>query len=358
MAHVAKYAKGAVGNMFAHYARSRSDVVRSNENIDPARTHLNYNLAPQHKGGQVAFLRRRLAEVKVQKRADVNLFCDWIVTIPKDFLDTHPDREREFFENTYNFLKEKYGEENVISAYVHRDEVTPHMHFAFIPVVQDKKRGGFKVSAKEALTRSDLRSFHDELTMHLLKNMGYVIPILNQATKDGNRSIKELKRSTASRERQKLMDEVNALQDERKALQGLVDDLRAGSDKIQNLPKGKKTKIGQNIVLTPEEYQQLTKAAAANSWESIQLKDTQRMIERLQDRNRELESRSKERELLKENQQLKRDNLDLAAKNASLLLEQMQIHQAIDLLPISDREKERTKTGNSYPVKRNLDFEL
>ena len=56
MAHVEKYARGAVGNMFDHYARGRGNVERSNQNINPARTHLNYNLAPEHQGGQVGFL--------------------------------------------------------------------------------------------------------------------------------------------------------------------------------------------------------------------------------------------------------------------------------------------------------------
>ena len=41
------------------------------------------------------------------------------------------------------------AKENVISAYVHFDEVTPHMHYAFVPVVEDKKKGGYKLSAKK-----------------------------------------------------------------------------------------------------------------------------------------------------------------------------------------------------------------
>ena len=54
-----------------------------------------------------------------------------------------PDKEqveRLFFERTYRFLCDRYGEQNVISAYVHKDEKTPHMHFAFVPVTEDKKQ--------------------------------------------------------------------------------------------------------------------------------------------------------------------------------------------------------------------------
>ena len=44
MAHVEKFARGTTGVMCGHYGRTEGDGVRrSNENIDPARTHLNYN---------------------------------------------------------------------------------------------------------------------------------------------------------------------------------------------------------------------------------------------------------------------------------------------------------------------------
>ena len=53
-------------------------------------------------------------------------------------------------------MNERYGKENVISAYVHFDEVTPHMHY-FVPVVEDKKKGGYKLSAK----KHNKRGFED-----------------------------------------------------------------------------------------------------------------------------------------------------------------------------------------------------
>ena len=77
--------------------------------------------------------------MKVQNRKDVNLMCTWIVTVPKDL----PENEHEqFFKTTFDFLSDRYGKENIISAYVHMDETIPHMHFAFIPGVPDKKKQG------------------------------------------------------------------------------------------------------------------------------------------------------------------------------------------------------------------------
>ena len=83
MAHVAKYTRSAIGRLMGHYNREKDDGVnRNNESIDPERTDENYFL----KSGSVDSLNERLSQVKVCKRADVNVLCDWVVTLPKDTL--------------------------------------------------------------------------------------------------------------------------------------------------------------------------------------------------------------------------------------------------------------------------------
>ena len=193
MAHIEKFNRAAIGHMLAHYDRGAERI--GNECVDRTRSHLNYNLAaelqPKRQGD---FIKQRCSEVKVQNRKDVNLMCTWIVTVPKDL----PENEHEqFFKTTFDFLSDRYGKENVISAYVHMDETTPHMHFAFIPVVPDKKKQGkFKVSAKERINRFELCSFHFELEQALSAALGHSVGILNGATKDGNKSVTRLKRES------------------------------------------------------------------------------------------------------------------------------------------------------------------
>lgn len=250
MAHAAKFAANAVGRMCGHYGRTEGDGVRrSNENIDPARTHLNYNLAPEHDGGQIAFMQKRLSEVKLQKRADVNVLCDWVVTLPVDekFKRFNPEIQRietiKFFRATYDFLERRYGRENVVSAYVHMDEKTPHLHFAFIPVTEDKKKGGFKVSAKEVLSRSDLRTFHTDL-QKALRERGVILDVLNGATKDGNKTVAELKKESIRAEVQTVerqgmervravRAEVERVEREAAAARLEAEEARVHADKVQ-----------------------------------------------------------------------------------------------------------------------------
>lgn len=204
MANYKKFTRGALGVILAHYDRSKNNITG---NIDWDRTHLNYNLAPKE-GKQIEILNERLSEVKVQNRADVNVLCCWVVTMPK----TLPvEKEPEFFRQTYQFLENKYGKDNVVSAYVHKDEVTPHIHFAFIPVVQDKRKDRLKVSASECVTRLDLQKFHDELQDHLENKLGCQVDILNEATREGNQSIKELKRKSATERLQEANEKADGI---------------------------------------------------------------------------------------------------------------------------------------------------
>ncbi len=193
MAHLEKYSKAAVGHLIAHYDRQAGNI--GNESVDRTRSHLNYNLAaelqPMKQGD---FIKQRCSEVKVQKRKDVNVMCTWVVTAPKDVSE---NEQAVFFKAAFDFMADRYGRENVISAYVHLDETTPHIHFAFVPVVEDKKKGGFKVSAKERIDRKELRSFHQELEQAVSAVLGHPVGILNEATKQGNMTIAELKQATA-----------------------------------------------------------------------------------------------------------------------------------------------------------------
>lgn len=143
MAHLAKYTRGSIGNLTRHYERAKSEktgeyIKFSNQDIDVSRTCENYNLAPER--NQLKFIKQRCDEVHCLKRKDVNVMCSWVVTLPKNF---DKEKERKFFEECYNFLKDRYGgEKNVISAYVHKDEITPHLHYSFVPVIFDSKKIG------------------------------------------------------------------------------------------------------------------------------------------------------------------------------------------------------------------------
>lgn len=202
MAHLEKCKANQVNGLCLH--DSRACKGHSNEEIDVERSHLNYNLAESIQPlNHNDFIKQRLSEVKCIKRADVNIMASWCVTLPKDYQGD----ERAFFESAFSFMADKYGAKNVISAYVHNDEKTPHLHFKFMPIVEDK--GVEKVCFDKCVTRKDYQSFHKELKAHLESDLGIPCNILNGATENGNKSVLELKKQTLMEQNQEL-ERVNA----------------------------------------------------------------------------------------------------------------------------------------------------
>lgn len=238
MAHVAKYTRSQIGGLTRHFERAKKESGEyqafGNQEIDIARSHLNYNLAPVRDGGQLGFIKQRVSKVHCLNRADVNVMCSWVVTAPKGLGE---DEHGVFFDEVYGFLNGRYGDgsdRNVISAYVHMDETTPHIHYAFVPVVWDEKKQKDKVSAKMVVHRRDLQSFHPDLERHMAEVFGREIGILNEATKDGNRTIEELKRGSALAELQKAQEEMLEIRDEKERTLVTVSNAHSTAFKLRN----------------------------------------------------------------------------------------------------------------------------
>ena len=333
VAHMMKHNKASCGHMFAHFDRQAEHI--SNENVDRARSHQNYNLATHQDMGQGDFVKQRCSEVRCQNRKDVNVMVSWVITAPKDL----PEQEHQaFFKASYDFCKNRYGEKNVVSSYVHMDEVTPHMHFAFVPVTEDKKRGGFKVSAKEVVNRADLQTFHSDLSDFLKQELGYEIGVINEATKEGNKSILELKRKSAAEQVQEATLEASKIvSDAQKEAQTIKDNLVAvnaeyeakkayikEADKVSSIstlypPEAKITEKG---LINKQKYV----TVPAQMWEAKHVSANEKSY--VQKANKALEEHIKEfrysssgryvRELELEIKSLREENAHLSYENSSL----------------------------------------
>lgn len=251
MAHAAKYASAAVGHLAAHYERRKDGkgeyVKFGNQDIDLQRTHLNYNLAPQRKIGQREFIRQRLSEVPHAKRKDLIVMCDWVVTLPKEIksmdgreLIDHAALSKIFFQRTYDFLAGRYGKENTVSAYVHLDEISDHMHFSFVPVIEDKKKDGWKISAKDLISRKELRAFHTELERYLDSFGDIHFGVINEATKEGNRTVAELKQAANIEKTAETAQKLDKATQELRAIEQQIEPLRAVKADVEAIPVERK----------------------------------------------------------------------------------------------------------------------
>lgn len=198
--HVEKFTKQAAPNIFDHCGRSESNRVcdRSNQEIHPELSHLNYNLAAEvQPKNPIEYLNERLSEIYVHGNASV-AFASWTITAPKTLKS---EEEEKFFKHAYDRFVQIYGEKNVISAFVHYDETTPHMHFCFIPVTEGKH--GEKLCAKAVINRNTLQKMHPDMEKYVSEKLGHHVDILNGVTREGNLAMKDYKRKKALEDIQK-----------------------------------------------------------------------------------------------------------------------------------------------------------
>lgn len=192
MAHIAKYKATSVGHMLAHYRRDESSLGR--DNIDPKRVKNDMVVAHYtNKDGKLVVGRvvpregepnwgtveRRIERVNEAQKAagkratrkDAVVMADVVVTLPDNVRKGDEDR---FFRLTYWYLSNKFGIDNMMGGYVHKDEVlkdgTPardHMHAPFTPILDGR------FNYKQMCPRSFYQSMHKELGDYLERCLGY-----------------------------------------------------------------------------------------------------------------------------------------------------------------------------------------
>lgn len=91
---------------------------------------------------------------------------DTLITASPEFFKGISVKETEaFFQWAADFLIQRVGRENIVSAVVHMDEKTPHMHLTFVPLTKDNR-----LSAKEILgNRASLSKWQDDFHAHMVK---------------------------------------------------------------------------------------------------------------------------------------------------------------------------------------------
>ena len=140
----AKHKGGASKALSAHHERTK-DSYASNPDIDLSRTAQNFHLVTPRWSYEQE-IKHRIQTAGCRVRKDSVKFVDTLVTVSPEFAKAHEAEMPEYFRRAFDFLKERVGEENIISAVVHMDEKTPHMHLCFVSLTRDKR-----LSAKEIL---------------------------------------------------------------------------------------------------------------------------------------------------------------------------------------------------------------
>ena len=171
-----KYKRENLKGIFRHNERRNKNY--SNENIDKEKSYLNYSLkSPQYSYEREFDRIKEKYNLKGQIKKVSNIACEYIITSDHDYFENIGEEEtKRFFETAYKFVCEykDLGEKYIMSATVHRDEQTPHMHLIFLPVVHttDKKGNPIdKLACSEFWKAKDsYRQLQDAFYKYMVEN--------------------------------------------------------------------------------------------------------------------------------------------------------------------------------------------
>ena len=160
----AKYKGPEIGHIESHNERTKEKYA-SNPDVDTGRSHLNFHLVmPERKYRAEA--EKQIAAAGCRTRSDSVRVVEALVTASPEFFKGKKHSEvKAYFTEALDFIKQNQNSETIISAVVHMDEKTPHMHLCFVPLTEDKR-----LSAKEIVgNKKKLTWWQDEFWKHMVK---------------------------------------------------------------------------------------------------------------------------------------------------------------------------------------------
>lgn len=176
--HMSK-AKGNDSRMTAHIERTVQP-----KNADPSLTHLNKELIEFPKGvtNRTQAIQHRIETAGIKRK----ITKDQIRVIRVNLSGSAEDMKRivaegrinEWCKDNVDYLKKQFGEKNVVSAVLHMDEKTPHIHASIVPIVIGKRRKAKEASRKnntarlcadDIMTKTKLEGYQDSYALAMAK---------------------------------------------------------------------------------------------------------------------------------------------------------------------------------------------
>lgn len=139
-----------------------------NPQIDSTETEYNYHTVKRNES-YVEYINQRIEKLNLSTkvRKDAVLMASFVIGSDREFfkrLDWGEDIE--FFKDCTEYFAKHYGLENIISAVVHVDETTPHLHLNLIPITNGR------LCCKDLFNRKALQELQTGLYEEVGKKWG------------------------------------------------------------------------------------------------------------------------------------------------------------------------------------------
>ena len=193
---IAKIKASGVTGIQIHDKREKDGISHTNEDIDWTKSSENIDLLQQKENFRTV-VSNRISELDLKRRprSDATIMCQCLITSDNTFFrNMNRHEQNDFFKQSLDFIKKKYGEKNLVSATVHYDERTPHMHVNFVPVTEDGR-----LSAKDLFSPNSLRMLQNDYNRFVREN-GYDLQRGELDSKKKHLDVEEYKIETRYKE--------------------------------------------------------------------------------------------------------------------------------------------------------------
>ena len=201
----------------AYIHNARRSKGHTNKDIDNTRTHLNFYCKKNEQTYIKEFDRiKKEYDLKGHIRSNSIILCEMMITSDNEFFDKIGLEEtKRYFRESYEFVcnYKNLGEKYIVSAVVHLDETTPHMHLIYIPVIHTKDKEGNeidKICARDFWRgRDSYRDLQNEFYKYITSkgfSLERGLPIEETGAK--HQKIEELKKITNFENTKKVLENV------------------------------------------------------------------------------------------------------------------------------------------------------
>ena len=201
----------------AYIHNARRSKGHTNKDIDNTRTHLNFYCKKNEQTYIKEFDRiKKEYDLKGHIRSNSIILCEMMITSDNEFFDKIGLEEtKRYFKESYKFVcnYKNLGEKYIVSAVVHLDETTPHMHLIYIPVIHTKDKEGNlidKICARDFWRgRDSYRDLQNEFHKYIISkgfDLERGLPIEETGAK--HQKIEELKKITNFENTKKVLENV------------------------------------------------------------------------------------------------------------------------------------------------------
>ena len=331
----------------------------TNKEIDPEKTKLNYDLV-QSELNLYQRVKQRVEEVKPVSRVQKNSVVDYsnIITVPQEqFKEWGVDKSKDYLNNVYDYFCKEFGKENVISAKVHLDETTPHMHLHFVPISEEGK-----LQARKVMTPQRINKVHTEAPIYL-QERGFDV-FRGKGKTDKSLEIKEFKaemlenkinqlenklaeltnrhQSTIEqlkKSQEKVKEQFNTIKKTSESLSKLQEHTKGVLGKLDKI-EAKKGLFSDKLTVSAQDYStlvNLAKVGESKSLENLQLKSKVGDLEQKLDKYNAMDTEFQKLKGI----DFKYFELQRKYKNLNITFER--VEKALDKLDLTDKVNNELK---------------